>query len=144
MSTPRCPCAWESSPWLATFCFEEALINPAGAEIKRRLCALTPRRRLHSEEALAGITPGRIRAPRQRRSGTLSSPGLTLARCWAYSALFPGGSHFRLEGIASYPAPLPDPGRVLPSCSYTLPGPSLGKVDKEIVGDLGFLSLSGA
>ena len=80
-TTPPSPgsCGWEKSPWLAAFCLKEALINPSGAGIKRRFCALTPRSPLRAEEPLAGILPRRIQAPSQWRSGARPSPGLTLA-----------------------------------------------------------------
>lgn len=66
-------------PLARSFLLKEALINPSGAGIKRRFCALTPRSPLRAEEPLAGILPGRIQAPSQRRSEARPSPGLTLA-----------------------------------------------------------------
>lgn len=86
--------------------------------------------------------PDECGAPRQPRSVTgphLDSPGRDAGPALRPS---PGLAWLTLRGRELAPTPLSDLSTVLPFCPRTLPGPSLGKVDREIVGDLGFLPLN--
>lgn len=92
-------------------------MNPAGAGIKRRLCALTPRRSLRAVELLAGTTAGGIWVSPPAALGNTSltwthpfeMPGLLCALPEVARVSWDGLSHIPRWGICSHPRSLTQP-----------------------------------